>query len=81
MKEIATLIARPTISPAEKTKLQKEEDEIKGKIEAQQNTVDVETKNLVSQETSVATLATTIKQFGGYVKDIKAVIKNLEKKV
>jgi len=81
MKEISTLMARPTIAPAEKSKLQKEEDEIKGKIEAQQNTVDVETKNLVSQETSIATLTTTIKQFTGYVKDIKAVIKNLEKKV
>jgi hypothetical protein len=34
MKEIVTLLSRPTITPAEKTKLTKEEDEIKGKIEA-----------------------------------------------
>lgn len=80
-KEIATLLSRPTIAPAEKTKLTKEEDEIKGKLEAQQNIVDVETKALVTGETSVATLTQTTKQFEKYVADIKAVIKNLEKKV
>ena len=47
MKEIATLLARPTITSGEKVKLQKEEEEIKGKLEAQQNVVDIETKNLV----------------------------------
>merc|ERR1711990_528289 len=56
MKEIATLMARVTISAAEKTKLQKEEEEIKGKIEAQQNIVDIETKTLVTYEQNVATL-------------------------
>jgi chromosome segregation ATPase len=81
MKEVATLLSRPTITPAEKTKLQKEEEEIKGKLEAQQNIVDVETKNLVKYETNIATLAGTIKQFKKYVVDIKDVIKNLEKKV
>lgn len=69
MKEIATLMARPTITTTEKTKLQKEEEEIKGKLEAQQNIVDVETKNLVSYEQNVATLAATIKTFKKYVKD------------
>jgi hypothetical protein len=34
MKEIATLVARPTISTGEKAKLTKEEDEIKSKLEA-----------------------------------------------
>jgi chromosome segregation ATPase len=81
MKEIATLLARPTITAAEKSKLQKEEEDIKGKIEAQQNIVDTETKNLVTYETSIATLATTIKQFKKYVTDTKDVIKMLEKKV
>lgn len=63
MKEIATLLARPTIETAEKGKLTKEEDENKGKLESQQNTVDAETKALVNHETNVATLATTIKQY------------------
>jgi hypothetical protein len=35
MKEIATLMARPTITAAEKAKLVKEEDEHKGKLETQ----------------------------------------------
>jgi len=69
MKEIATLMARPTIQASEKAKLTKEEDEIKGKLEAQQNIVDTETKNLVQYETNVATLASTIKTFKKYVKD------------
>jgi chromosome segregation ATPase len=81
MKEIATLLARPTIPPAEKTKITKESDEIKGKIEAQQNIIDTETKALVGHETSIATLASTIKTFKKYVVDINAVIKNLETKV
>jgi chromosome segregation ATPase len=81
MKEIATLMSRPTVTAAEKAKLQKEEDEIKGKLEAQQNVVDGETKSLVTHETNVATLATTIKQFKKYVKDTKEIIKTLEKKV
>jgi chromosome segregation ATPase len=81
MKEIATLLARPTIGPAEKTKLTKEEDEIKGKLEAQQNIVDTETKALVNHETNIAQLASTIKTFKKYVTDIKEVIKNIEKKV
>ena len=81
MKEIATLMARPTITAAEKAKLQKEEEEIKGKLEAQQNIVDTETKALVGYETSVATLATTIKQFKKYVADTKEIIKTLETKV
>lgn len=34
MKEIATLLARPTVTAGEKSKLQKEEDDLKGKIEA-----------------------------------------------
>jgi hypothetical protein len=33
LKEIATLMARPTITAAEKAKLLKEEEEIKGKLE------------------------------------------------
>jgi len=81
MKEIVTLLSRPTITPAEKTKLTKEEDEIKGKIEAQQNIVDSETKALVNHETNIATINSTIKQFKKYVTDIKEVIVNLEKKV
>jgi hypothetical protein len=81
MKEIATLMARPTITAAEKAKLSKEEDDIKSKLEAQQNIVDNETKNLVTYETNVATLASTIKQFKKYVTDTKAIIKMLEKKV
>ena len=81
MKDIATLMARPTITAPEKAKLTKEEEEIKGKLEAQQNVVDNETKNLVGHETNVATLATTIKQFKKYVKDTKDIIKTLEKKV
>jgi len=81
MKEIATLLSRPTVTTGEKVKLQKEEEEIKGKLEAQQNVVDIETKNLVSYETNVATLATTIKQFKKYVKDTKEIIKQLETKV
>jgi len=81
MKEIATLLSRPTITSGEKTKLTKEEDDLKAKLEAQQNIVDIETKRLVEQETSVATLATTIKQYKKYVKDTKEIIKTLEKKV
>lgn len=81
MKEIATLMARPTITSAEKAKLSKEEEEIKGKLESQQNIVDLETKNLVTYEQNVATLATTIKQFKKYVTDTKEIIKTLEKKV
>jgi len=69
MKEIATLLARPTIQAGEKAKLTKENDEIKAKLETQQTVVDTETKNLVQYETNVATLATTIKQFKKYVKD------------
>jgi hypothetical protein len=61
LKEIATLMARPTITAAEKAKLLKEEEEIKGKLETQQNIVDTETKALVTHEQSVAQLATTIK--------------------
>jgi len=81
MKEIATLMTRPTITAGEKAKLTKEEEEIKGKLENQQNTVDTETKNLVTYETSIATLATTIKQYKKYVVDTKEIIKTLEKKV
>jgi hypothetical protein len=81
MKEIATLMARPTITTGEKAKLAKEEEELKSKLEAQQNVVDIETKNLVGYETNVATLATTIKQYKKYVSDTKEIIKTLEKKV
>jgi chromosome segregation ATPase len=81
MKEIATLMARPTITAGEKAKLSKEEEDIKSKLEAQQNIVDTETKALVGYETNVATLATTIKQFKKYVADTKEIIKTLEKKV
>jgi len=81
MKEIATLLARPTVTAAEKTRLQKEEEEIKAKLESQQNTVDNETKALVSHEQSIAQLATTIKQFKKYVAETKEIIKTLEKKV
>jgi hypothetical protein len=56
MKEISTLLARPTITAAEKTKLTTEESEAKSKMEAQQNIIDTETKNLVSYETSLTTL-------------------------
>jgi hypothetical protein len=35
MKEITTLMSRPTIEAGEKAKLKKEEEEIKGKIETQ----------------------------------------------
>jgi len=63
MKEIATLLARSTITAVEKTKLTKEEGEIKGKLETQQNTIDTETKNLVTYDQTIATLATTIKTF------------------
>lgn len=81
MKEIATLMARATITAGEKAKLSKEEEEIKSKLESQQNIVDVETKNLVGYEQNVATLATTIKQFKKYVADTKEIIKTLEVKV
>jgi len=81
MKEIATLVARPTITAAEKTKLTKEEDEIKNKLENQQNIIDQQTQSLVKYETSIATLATTIKQFKKYVIDTKEIIKTLETKV
>jgi indole-3-glycerol phosphate synthase len=81
MKEIATLMARATIQAGEKAKLQKEEEEIKSKLEAQQNIVDIETKNLVKYETDIATLATTIKQFKKYVKETQDIIKTLETKV
>jgi len=81
MKEVATLLSRPTITTGEKTKLTKEEDEIKSKLEAQQNVVDTETKSLVNHETAVATLASTIKTFKKYVTDTKEIIKTLEKKV
>jgi hypothetical protein len=49
--------------------LVKEEEENKSKLESQQNIVDTETKNLVSYETNIATLATTIKQYKKYVKE------------
>jgi hypothetical protein len=81
MKEIATLMARATITAGEKAKLSKEEEEIKSKLESQQNIVDIETKNLVGYEQNVATLATTIKQFKKYVADTKEIIKTLEVKV
>jgi hypothetical protein len=61
--------------------LSKEEDENKSKLESQQNIVDTETKNLVSYETNVATLATTIKQYKKYVKETEEIIKTLDKKV
>lgn len=61
MKEISTLMSRPTITSAEKTKLTTEESEIKSKMEAQENTITSETKNLVGFETSLTTLSTTIK--------------------
>lgn len=50
-------------------------------METQQNVVDAETKALVTYETNVATLASTIKVFKKYVKDTKEIIKTLEKKV
>merc|ERR1719331_1207267 len=81
MKEITTLLARTTITSGEKTKLQKEEEEIKVKLETQQNTIDTETKNLVTYETSLTTLSTTIKTFKNYITEIKVVVKDLEKKV
>jgi chromosome segregation ATPase len=81
MKEITTLLSRTTITSSEKTKLQKEEDEIKVKLETQQNTIDTETKNLVTYETSLTTLSTTIKTFKNYITEIKVVVKDLEKKV
>jgi predicted nucleic acid-binding Zn-ribbon protein len=70
MKEISTLLSRPTITASEKTKLTTEESEIKSKMEAQQNIIDTETKNLVSHETSLTTLNTTIKTFKGYIAEI-----------
>lgn len=70
MKEIATLLSRPTITSAEKTKLTTEESDIKSKMEAQQNIIDTETKNLVSHETSLTTLNTTIKTFKNYIAEI-----------
>jgi hypothetical protein len=81
MKEIATLVARPTITAAEKTKLTKEEEEMKNKLENQQNVIDTQTQALVKHETALATLATTIKQFKKYVTDTKEIIKTLETKV
>jgi hypothetical protein len=81
MKEISTLLARPTITAAEKEKLTKEETEIKAKMEAQQNIIDTETKNLVTYETALTTLGTTIKTFKEYIKEIQVVKKELEQKV
>lgn len=81
LKEIATLLSRQTISAQEKTKLTTEESEAKAKSEAQQNIIDTETKNLVSYDTTMATLTTTIKTFKGYVAEVKEVVKTLEKKV
>ena len=61
MKEISTLMSRPTITSEEKTKLTTEESEIRSKMEAQENIINTETKNLVGFETSLTTLSTTIK--------------------
>jgi len=81
LKEIATLTGRTTITATEKAKLTSEESDIKNKIETQQNIIDVETKKLVTFETSLATLTTTIKTFKSYISEVKTVIKALEKKV
>jgi hypothetical protein len=54
-------MSRPTITSAEKTKLTTEESEIRSKMEAQENIINTETKNLVGFETSLTTLSTTIK--------------------
>merc|ERR1712226_1080577 len=70
MKEITTLLARATITAAEKSKLTTEETEIKSKMEAQQNVIDTETKNLVTYETALTTLNTTIKTFKEYIKEV-----------
>lgn len=81
MKEITTLLARPTITVAEKAKLTKEEEEAKGKFETQQNVMDAETKATVTLETSVTAITGTIKTFKKYIEEVKVVVKELEKKV
>jgi hypothetical protein len=58
-----------------------EEAEIKSKTEAQQNVIDLETKNLVTYETTLATLSTTIKTFRSHIEEIRTVRKELDKKV
>jgi len=81
MKEIATLLTRATITAEEKSKLTKEETENKAKIEAQKNIVNQETKNMVGYDSTIITLSTTIKSFKNHIKEVKVVIKSLEKKV
>lgn len=81
IKEIATLITRTSITTVEKTKLTKEETEIKEKLEVQNNVVTSETKNLATYESNVQTLTTTVTTYRKYITEITTVIKTLEKKV
>jgi hypothetical protein len=81
MKEITTLLSRPTITVAEKTKLAKEEEEAKNKMEIQVNVVNTETKNLSQLEAAITTTTSVITTFKKYINEVKVVITELEKKV
>lgn len=81
IKEIATLITRTTITVQEKTRLTKEETEIKEKLEVQNNIISTETKNVSTYESQVSTMTTTITTFRTYITQITEVITTLEKKV
>merc|ERR1711981_436496 len=81
IKEIATLITRTTITVQEKTRLTKEETEIKEKLEVQNNIISTETKNTATYESQITTMTTTITTFRTYITQITEVITTLEKKV
>jgi hypothetical protein len=81
LKELATLLSRSTITAAEKTKLSKEEAEVKEKFEVQTNVLATESKALATLEGSVTTLTTTITSFKKHIVTIGGVVKELEKKV
>jgi len=81
IKEIATLITRTTITVQEKTRLTKEETEIKEKLEVQSNIITSEGKSVATYESNITTLTTTITTYRTYITQITVVIKTLEKKV
>ena len=80
-KEVGTLMSRTTISPAEKTKLGKEEAELKEKIEVQKNAVTHSTKAVTDVQLQIDTLFVTIKAYKAHIGKVKKINEMLEKKV
>jgi len=81
VKEVGTLMSRTTISAGEKTKLGKEEAELKEKIEVQKNAVAHSTKAVTDQQVQIDTLFVTIKAYKQHLGKVKKINELLEKKV